>query len=271
MPATRGQAQTQLKGATAAELRAHFRAGRYTGPTTGLAPGMLQCNLVILPEAAAQSFVTFCRRNPAPCPLIYVGESGNPLLDKLGSGIDVRTDLPAYHVHREGSTGDELTSINQLWRHDSVAILLGCSLSFEEALVDAGVRLRHLERGGDIAAFRTNRQTRSADDFGGPLVVSMRAIAAKDAQRAREITARLPHAHGAPLDITGPRDLGIIGIEHPDWGEPQTVQPDEVPMFWTCGVTSHAAILNAGLPIAITHAPGSMLTTNLPADRPPEI
>lgn len=258
-----------LKDRPASDLRVLFRAGQYAGATTGLAPGRLQCNLVVLPESDAQGFVTYCQRNPAPCPLIHVGEPGNPLLDKLGADIDVRTDLPAYHVHRDGNTGTAVSNIKQLWRADSVAVLLGCSLSFEEALVAAGIRLRHLERGGDIAAFRTNRQTQAAGAFGGPLVVSMRAIAAADADRTREITARFPHAHGAPLEIASPRDLGIDDVEHPDWGEPQAVQPDEVPMFWACGVTSHTALLNARLPIAITHAPGSMLITDLPADKPP--
>lgn len=258
-----------LRGLSPAALRAVFRADRYDGPTTGLAPGKLQCNLVILPEASARTFVIFCERNPGPCPLICVGEAGNPSLDALGQDIDVRTDLPAYHLHREDGAKDHLSEITRLWQADSVAILLGCSLSFEEALIGAGIRLRHLERGGDIAAFRTNRQTRAAGSFGGPLVVSMRAIAAKDADRTRDITAQFPHAHGAPLEVADPSNLGIDDIEHPDWGEPQGIRPDEVPMFWACGVTSHMALLNARLPIAITHAPGSMLITDLPADRPP--
>jgi uncharacterized protein YcsI (UPF0317 family) len=254
-----------------AALRAVFRTGRYDGPTTGFAPGKLQCNLVILPEASARSFVTYCERNPAPCPLVSVGETGNPNLEPLGQDIDVRTDLPAYHLHRQDGTRHRLLEITQLWQADTVAILLGCSLSFEKALVRAGIRLRHLERGGDIAAFRTNRETQAAGSFGGPLVVSMRAIAAKDVDRARAITSQFPHAHGAPLDVADPSDLGIDDVEQPDWGEPQDVQPNEVPMFWACGVTSHLALLNAQLPLAITHAPGSMLITDLPADGPPTV
>jgi uncharacterized protein YcsI (UPF0317 family) len=132
-----------------AALRAVFRTGRYDGPTTGFAPGKLQCNLVILPEASARSFVTYCERNPAPCPLVSVGETGNPNLEPLGQDIDVRTDLPAYHLHRQDGTRHRLLEITQLWQADTVAILLGCSLSFEKALVRAGIRLRHLERGGD--------------------------------------------------------------------------------------------------------------------------
>ena len=257
-----------MKGKTAADLRARFRAGRYAGPTTGLAPGRLQCNLAILSEADARHFVAYCERNPAPCPLIYVGDVGNPMLDKLGSDIDVRTDLPAYHLHQEGQTRT-VSDVTQFWQPDSVAILLGCSLSFEEALLDSGIRLRHIERGGDIAAFRTNRPTITVGPFSGPLVVSMRAVAAKDADRARRITAKYPHAHGAPLNVDDPRELGVNDIERPDWGEPQNLQADEVAMFWACGVTSHSALLNAQLSLAITHAPGAMLITDLPADRPP--
>jgi uncharacterized protein YcsI (UPF0317 family) len=260
----------QLKGNTAADLRAHFRAGRYAGPTTGLAPGKLQCNVAILCETDARHFVAYCERNPAPCPLICVGDVGNPMLGKLGRDIDVRADLPAYHLHRDGQTR-AVSDITRFWQSDSVAILLGCSLSFEEALVDSGIRLRHLERGGDIAAFRTNRATTTVGPFGGPLVVSMRAVAAKDADRARRITASYPHAHGAPLSVDDPRELGISDIENPDWGEPQNLRTDEVAMFWACGVTSHSALLNARLSMAITHAPGAMLITDLPADRPPPV
>jgi len=261
----------QLEDCSAIDLRARFRKDRYAGPTTGLAPGKLQCNLVILPEASAESFIAYCKRNPTPCPLVYVGERGNPMLDKLGRGIDVRTDLPAYHIHRDGHTPTQVSDIAEFWQRDFVAILLGCSLSFEEALVNAGIRLRHLERGGDIAAFRTNRLTKPAGPFGGPLVVSMRAIATKDAERARRITAMFPHAHGAPLDVVDPGSLGIDEIERPDWGDPQDLQADEVPMFWACGVTSHSALLNARLPMAITHAPGAMLITDLPADQAPVV
>ena len=265
-----GVEHRQLKSKTAADLRAHFRAGQYAGPTTGLAPGKLQCNLAILCETDARHFVAYCERNPAPCPLIYVGDVGNPMLDKLGGDIDVRTDLPAYHLHRDGHT-HAVPDVTGFWQPDSVAILLGCSLSFEEALVDSGIRLRHLERGGDIAAFRTNRTTDTVGPFGGPLVVSMRAIAAKDADRARRITAKYPHAHGAPLSVDDPSELGINDIESPDWGEPQDLQADEVAMFWACGVTSHSALLNARLSTAITHAPGAMLITDLPAGQPPQI
>lgn len=268
MATTQGVEHRQLKGATADSLRAHFRAGQYAGPTTGLAPGKLQCNLAILSETDAQHFALYCERNPAPCPLIYVSDAGTPMLDKLGSDIDVRTDLPAYHLHRNGRTRT-VSDIKRFWQPDSVAILLGCSLSFEEALVDSGIRLRHLERGGDIAAFRTNRATNAVGPFGGPLVVSMRAVAAKDADRTRHITEKYPHAHGAPLDVDDPRELGIRDIESPDWGEPQNLQADEVAMFWACGVTSHSALLRARLSMAITHAPGAMLITDLPADQPP--
>ncbi len=250
-------------------LRAHFRAGGAPTATTGLAPGRLQCNLVILPQAAAEAFAAYCAANPAPCPLLYTGAPGNPMLDALGADIDVRTDLPAYHLHRPGHPPEAVPDIRDRWTADSVALLLGCSLSFEEALVRAGIRLRHLERGGDIAAFRTTTPTTPAGPFAGPLVVSMRAVAAADAARAAAITARFPHAHGAPVHVGDPAALGIANLEHPDWGEPPMLQAGEVPMFWACGVTSHLALLNAALPLAITHAPGSMLITDLPADKPP--
>ncbi len=259
-----------LAGRRPAALRSLFRAGGYSGATTGLAPGRLQCNLVVLPQNVAQAFAAYCNANRAPCPLLYIGAPGDPMLNALGADIDVRTDLPAYLVHHDGNSGPAVPDILDQWRTDSVALLLGCSLSFEEALVAADVRLRHLERGGDIAAFRTNIKTTPAPPFSGPLVVSMRAVAAADAARAGAITARFTHAHGAPLHTGDPAALGIADVERPDWGEPPTIQADEVPMFWACGVTSHLALLNARLPLAITHAPGAMLITDLPADKPPE-
>ncbi|MDA1311458.1 MAG: DUF1445 domain-containing protein, partial [Proteobacteria bacterium] len=159
------------------------------------------------------------------------------MLDPLGADIDIRTDLPAYHLHRPGQAPEAVPDIRGQWRADSVALVLGCSLSFEAALVAAGIRLRHLERGGDIAAFRTTTPTTPVGPFAGPLVVSMRAVAAADAARAAAITARFPHAHGAPVHVGDPAALGIANLEHPDWGEPPMLQAGEVPMFWACGVT----------------------------------
>lgn len=254
-----------------AALRRRFRADGDRGPTTGRAPGYLQCNLVILPHRDAQAFAAYCAANPAPCPLLYTGAPGNPMLDPLGADIDIRTDLPAYHLHRPGQAPEVVPDIRDQWRAESVALVLGCSLSFEAALVAAGIRLRHLERGGDIAAFRTATPTTPAGPFAGPLVVSMRAVAAADADRAAAITARFPHAHGAPLHVGDPGTLGIADVERPDWGEPPQLLPEEIAMFWACGVTSHLALVNAGLPLAITHAPGSMLITDLPADTPPDL
>ncbi len=254
-----------------AAWRAAFRAGTYTGPTTGLAPGHLQCNLVILPANAAEAFTAYCLANPRPCPLIYASAPGEPLLAPLGADIDVRTDLPAYDLHRQNEHTETVTDIVDQWTPDSVAILLGCSLTFEEALVAAGVRLRHLERGGDIAAFRTNRRTEPVAPFSGDLVVSMRAIARDDVDRACDITANFPYAHGAPIHVGDPSALGIPDVEAPDWGEAPGLRADEVAAFWACGVTSHLALLNAGLPLAITHSPGSMLIADLPADQPPNL
>ena len=259
----------EFKGLAPAALRAAFRAGGYRGPTTGLAPGYLQCNLVILPAAAAGYFTDYCAANPRPCPLLFAGDPGDPTLHAMGAGIDVRTDLPAYDLHRAGRPSETVPDIADYWRDDSVALLLGCSLTFEEALVAAGVRLRHLERGGDIAAFRTDRTTTPAGPFAGDLVVSMRAIAEADVPRTHSITAAFPYAHGAPLHVGDPAVLGIVDVERPDWGEAPGLQPGETAAFWACGVTSHLALVNAGLPLAITHSPGAMLIADLPANEAP--
>ena len=247
------------------EVRLAARAGTLTGPTAGLAPGFVQGNVVILPNAYAADFATFCERNPRPCPVIGRTEPGSTALPKLGTDIDLRTDLPGYRVWRDGTLTEELADVSHLWRNDLVGFVLGCSFTFEDALVSAGVPLKHLASGANVAMYRTNIACEAAGPFVGPLVVSMRPISVKHVDRAIEITAQFQDAHGAPVHVGNPAEIGISDISTPDYGDAVEIAAGEVPVFWACGVTPQAALVNARLPFAITHAPGRMLVTDLKA------
>ncbi len=248
--------------ASAREARQAIRAGRWREHTSGLAPANVQGNLAILPAALASDFLRFCQRNPKPCPLLAVSEPGDPMLPTLGADIDIRSDLPRYRVWRDGELADEPTDIGALWRDDLVSFVLGCSFSFEHALIEAGIELRHVRQGKNVAMYRTNIQTTPAGPFHGPMVVSMRPMNAADAIRAVQVTARVPAVHGAPVHLGDPALIGIADIGRPDFGDPVEIKSDEVPVFWACGVTPQAVVMAARPAFCITHAPGAMLITD---------
>ena len=250
---------------TGREVRLAARAGRLTSPTAGLAPGYVQGNLVIVPNDVAEDFATFCRLNPRPCPVIGMTQPGVPHLPELAADLDLRTDIPRYRVWRDGGLIEEPADITRLWRDDLVSFVLGCSFTFEDALIAAGIPLKHIASGTNVAMYRTNISCEPAGPFAGPLVVSMRPLTAADAERAAEISARFPTAHGAPIHVGEPARIGISDLALPDYGDPVEIAPGEVPVFWACGVTPQAALANARIPFAITHAPGCMLVTDLTA------
>ncbi len=248
---------------TPAQLRLACRSGAFSGNTSGLADRHVQGNVVILPQALAADFLLFCQRNPKPCPLLAVGEPGDTGLPALGADIDMRSDLPQYRVWRHGQLVAETSDITGLWQDDFVCFVLGCSFSFEQALMDEGLRLRHIEQGRNVAMYRTNIATVAAGPFQGPLVVSMRPLKAQAAIRAIQITSRFPAVHGAPLHLGNPSLIGIADLGQPDYGDAVQVMADELPVFWACGVTPQAAIAQAKPALCITHAPGAMLVTDL--------
>ena len=248
---------------TGRDVRLAARAGTLTGPTAGLARGFVQGNLVILPEALAADFAAFCERNPKPCPVIGITEAGTPNVPALGADLDLRTDLPRYRVWRDGKIAEELSDISPLWRGDLVGFVLGCSFTFEDALISAGIPLKHVAAKTNVAMYRTDIACQPAGPFAGPLVVSMRPMSAVHAQRAIEITARFTSAHGAPVHVGDPEAIGISDLSSPDYGDRVEIAADELPVFWACGVTPQAAIAGANVPFAITHAPGCMLVTDL--------
>jgi uncharacterized protein YcsI (UPF0317 family) len=248
---------------SALAVRQACRTGALAAHTSGLASAHVQGNLVVLPKAHAADFLRFCQANPKPCPLIGVSEPGDPALPALGEDIDIRTDLPRYRVWRSGALVDEPTDVRALWNDDMVSFVIGCSFTFEHALMAEGIALRHVEQGCNVAMYRTSMATTPAGPFHGPMVASMRPLRAADAIRAVQITSRFPAVHGAPVHIGDPALIGIRSIGDPDYGDAVEVMPDELPVFWACGVTPQAALAAARLPFAITHAPGSMLVTDL--------
>jgi uncharacterized protein YcsI (UPF0317 family) len=253
----------QLAKATAVEARRAIRAREWAGHTSGLTPGHAQGNVVILPERLASDFLRFCQRNPKPCPLLAVSEPGEPMLSELGEDVDIRTDVPRYRLWRDGELEAEITDIRDLWRSDLVSFVLGCSFSFEQALIEAGIELRHIRQGRNVAMYKTSVETRAAGPFRGPLVVSMRPLQPADAIKAILVTSRMPAVHGAPIHLGAPEQLGIENIAKPDFGDPDEIMPGELPVFWACGVTPQAVVMEAKPDFCITHAPGCMLITDL--------
>jgi uncharacterized protein YcsI (UPF0317 family) len=248
---------------SAQEARLLIRSGRHTGHTAGLAHGYVQGNLCILPAGYAAEFAAYCQRNPKPCPLIGMSAPGDPHLPTLAETLDIRTDLPRYRVFRNGELVDEPTDIRDIWRGDLVTFVLGCSFSFEQALLEAGIPLRHIESADNVAMYKTNIDTVPAGRFQGKMVVSMRPLKPADAIRAIQITSRFPNVHGAPVHIGFPEQLGIEDLERPYVGDPPHMREGELPVFWACGVTPQVAVEHARPPLCITHKPGAMVITDL--------
>jgi uncharacterized protein YcsI (UPF0317 family) len=248
---------------TGRALRESARTGLWSKPTAGVAPGYAQANLVVLPRDCAFEFFLFCQRNPKPCPILDATDAGDPEPLRVAPGADLRCDLPLYRVYRSGQSFTETTEIFNLWQPDSVGFLLGCSFTFDHALAAAGIIPRHVEEGRNVPMYRTNIPTTPAGRFRGPLVVSMRPMTPSQAEVATRLSAAFPRSHGGPVHVGNPATIGIVSLEHPDYGEAVSVRPGEIPVFWACGVTPQAAIAEAGIDMVITHAPGHMFVTDL--------
>lgn len=244
-------------------VRGVIRRALWTSHTSGLAPDRVQGNVVILPAALAADFRAYCDLNQQPCPLLATSQPGRPDLPELGADIDIRYDVPRYRVFRNGELVAEPTDIAALWRDDLTVAVIGCSFSFEQRLIDAGIPLRHVAEGKNVAMYRTHIETVPSGAFRGPMVVSMRPLSRQDAERARVITAQMPKIHGAPVHIGDPAALGIRDIARPDFGDAVEVRRGEVCVFHACGVTPQLALAAARPALAITHAPGAMLVTDL--------
>jgi uncharacterized protein YcsI (UPF0317 family) len=245
------------------EARLAIRSGQHRKHTAGVAPGYVQGNVCILPREYAADFAAFCKANPKPCPVLAMSKPGDPRLPELGEDLDIRTDVPRYRVFRNGVLEAEMDDVKAVWREDLVTFIIGCSFSFEEPLMKAGLRLRYVDEGKNVPMYRTSVDTTPVGPFRGKLVVSMRPFKPADAIRAIEITSRYPRVHGAPVHLGRPDLIGIDDITKPWAGDPTEVKDDEVPLFWACGVTPQSVVLDARPSFCITHAPGYMLVTDL--------
>ena len=225
--------------------------------------GYVQANLVVVPRELAFDFLLFCQRNPKPCPLLDVTDPGSVEPAHVAPGADLRTDVPGYRVFKNGECVDEPDDLRGVWPVDGVGFLLGCSFTFEKALLEAGVPVRHIEEGRNVPMYRTNRPCRPAGVFRGPLVVSMRPMSLEGAMTANRVCGRFARAHGRPVHMGDPAELGIADLERPDFGDPVTIKPGEIPVFWACGVTPQAVAMAARPPLLLTHKPGHMFVTDL--------
>ncbi len=244
------------------EIRKLIRKGEFSSSTEGCADGYAQANLVILPEKNAFDFFLFCHRNPKPCPVLEVTEPGDYNLKDLAEGADVRTDLPRYRIYVKGECVGDVEQIVDLWRDDLVAFMIGCSYSFESALLKANIRLRHIELGEIVSVYFTNQPCKPAGIFKGPMVTSMRPIRRDQLVRVIQICSRFPAVHGAPVHVGDPGKLGIVDMDKPDFGWKPEIGADEVPVFWGCGITPQAVAMKAEVDFMITHYPGHMFITD---------
>ena len=254
--------ELHVRDASALEVRARIRDNEYAGPTGGLASGFVQANLVILPGEYAFDFLKFCVRNPKPCPILEVTEAGFPEPVVTAPGADLRTDIPRYRVYENGELVEEPQDIQHRWQDDLVGFLLGCSFTFETALIGAGLPIAHIDQGRNVPMYVTGRECVPSGPFAGPMVVSMRPYRPEEVPLVVSITGRYPTMHGAPVHVGKPEALGIRDLSDPEFGEPVEIEEDQLPVFWGCGVTPQAIAMKVRPPLMITHSPGHMFITD---------
>lgn len=251
-------------------FRRLIREGTFQGPTNAKCPGFLQCNLVVLPQGPhAFDFLLFCQRNPKACPLIEVCDVGSPFPHGVAKDADLRTDVPMYAIYRNGKLDQEVSDVTDYWPENSVAFLIGCSFSYDGALLDAHIPLRSAEQGKNVPMYRTNLKCRTSGSLSGNTVVSMKPIKATQVAKEVEITSKYTWAHGGPVCVGNAKAIGIQDLDQPDWGDAVEIMPDEVPVFHACGVTPQSVLMDSKVPFAITHKAGYMFVTDLPSDSPP--
>ena len=251
-----------MRGLDLREVRDRIRDNEYEGPTAGLAPGFAQANLVVLPEEYAFDFLKFCVRNPKPCPVLEVTEVGSPEPVITAPDADLRTDASRYRVYEHGDLVEEPQDIRHRWRADLVGFLIGCSFTFEEALLAAGLRIAHVEQNRNVPMYVTSKECVPSGPFAGPMVVSMRPYRAEEISLVVSASGRYPAMHGAPVYVGDPDALGIYDLDNPEFGESVTIEEDQLPVFWACGVTPQAIAMKARPPLMITHSPGHMFITD---------
>jgi len=246
------------------EVRQLIREGKIDFPTAGMCAGYAQANLVILPPEYAADFEEYTKLNPFPCPVLEIIKGEQPLTHAMGEGGNICTDIPKYRIYENGVFVKEVTDASSYWKEGYVGFLIGCSFSFEEALMREGIEVRHIAQGRNVPMYKMPAfPTVPAGPFSGPMVCSMRPMTPENAWKAYQITYKMPNVHGAPIHMGPAEAVGIADVMKPDYGEAVDIYPGEIPVFWPCGVTPQAAVENAKPPIVITHAPGHMFITDI--------
>lgn len=253
---------THMLKATPTEARHIIREGKFAAPTSGLCPGYAQANLIILPRKQAYDFLLFAQRNPKPCPLLEVTETGSKYTSICAKDCNIATDFPRYRIYENGKLVAETENIEDYWRDDLVSFIIGCSFSFESELIEAGIEIRHNTVGCNVPMYLTNVECIPAGSMSGHMVMSMRPIPYRQIVKAVQLSGAIPKVHGAPMHIGNPAAIGIKDINYPEFGDSVPINEDEVPVFWACGVTPQSVVMNSKPPFAITHAPGYMLITD---------
>ncbi len=251
----------RVAGFSPGEFRWAVRQGLWRKPTAGCCAGFTQLNLVVLPGRYAEDFQAFCEKNPKPCPLLERVDQGRVEAVKLAPGSDLRTDCPGYKVFRSRQS-EFRDNVLDIWQDDFVSFLLGCSFTFEQAMLKNKIPVRHIERGSNVPMYITDIPCTPAGPFQGAMVVSMRPVPAALVELTYAVTGCYPAVHGAPIHHGDPQQIGIADLSVPDFGDPVPVHEGEVPVFWACGVTPQVALMNLAPEIAITHAPGYMFVSD---------
>lgn len=254
---------TNLAETSPREIRELIRTNQLNGPTAGAARGYAQANLAVLKKEDAFDFLLFCQRNPKPCPILDVTEPGSPIPALVAPEGDIRTDIGSYRIYRNGQLSEEVQDITPFWEDDMVGFLIGCSFTFEHALINNGIPIRHIDLRCNVPMYKTNIACTKAGKFNGNMVVSMRPVKEKDVVRAVQVTSRFPAVHGGPVHIGSPETIGINNLSAPDFGDAVPVDAGEIPVFWACGVTPQAVAMHAKPELMITHSPGHMFVTDI--------
>ena len=287
-------ARTLGKPITGVDARLQFRTNAWDLPTSGIAPGFLQANLLVLPSKYSSDFAILCARNPVPCPLLASSVTPGNFKnfkshiagipdDTIAKGIDIRHDASRYHIYVDGIlTESAVSCIEPHWNNNEhVAFLIGCSYSFENALMASGLPPPHVLHGRNVSMYKTNIPLAPAGIFKDTTyVVSMRLYRRSEVERVRDITRPYVTTHGEPIawGWDKMRAIGIQSLYAIDWGDVPVsadgLEVDEyeeekqedglVPVFWGCGVTPQLAVMNARLPgVVMGHSPGYMIVLDV--------
>lgn len=246
------------------QIRTHIRNNTYVNHTAGLAKNKLQTNIVILHKEFSDDFYQFCKRNSKACPLVGMTKIGSYTFNNLGENIDVRHDVPSYNIYKNGKHIKSLNNIESFWNKNLVAFAIGCSFTFEHDLLKNNFQIDHILHNKIVPMYKTNLKNIKSGVFSGEMVTSMRIFKKTDKEKIINISKKFSYAHGEPIHIGEPNEIGITDIMKPNWGDsPRTKSSDEDYYFWACGVTPQNAVMEAKLPFCITHTPGHMLITDV--------